>query len=46
MGKHYYLVRDRIILAEIWRKKMEPMNASESIKTTYGSTLRPGESSV
>jgi hypothetical protein len=35
--KVLYLLTERMILAEIWRKKMEPMNDNERIRTTNGS---------
>jgi len=41
-----YLEKLRIILALMWRKKMEAMNESERTRTMKGSILKPGESSV
>jgi len=41
-----YLVKARMILAEMWRKKMDAMKESERTRTIKGSTRSPGESSV
>lgn len=35
-----YLVNDLMTFAEMWRKKMEAMNASERTTTTNGSLRR------
>jgi len=49
-GKHLqsfiYLVKARMILAEMWRKNMDAMNERERTRTMKGSTRSPGESSV
>lgn len=42
----FYLVNARMTLAEMCRKKMEPMKDSDRTRTIKGSILRPGESSV
>jgi len=41
-----HFVNTRMILAEMWRKKMDAMKDRERTRTMNGSTLSPGESSV